>query len=283
MGATFSEGAIMQHIAKLRGRMAELNVAPVPDPPRRGQITSKPSSVYTSKTRGLPPPPPPPPSKASARQTRRTGTINAVGSSPAKSRSQRSATNRRIKRSSSDPADSEHEFEGDDSEYSNTRLNANGKRQRRAYRRKTNTTHDSSQELGMSRTESIMQSLAEADARFEAEHGDDPDNMYVQDQPLFTTPSMTGSNSTFATASPIFHPNLLTYPGCAETIGEDEVEEEVRGLLPTSQANANRFNSGGGGGFSFFPGPSQYSQDGQVSPTSTIHAVSVAITTSIIY
>lgn len=49
MGSTFSEGAIIQHISKLRTKMAELNVAPVPPPTKRGSVTTRPSAVYAQR------------------------------------------------------------------------------------------------------------------------------------------------------------------------------------------------------------------------------------------
>lgn len=266
----------MQHIAKLRVKMAELNEAPVPDPPKRGQITSRPSSIYTSKTRALPPPPPPPPaSKSRARLTRRNGIQKTPGNTTTRSQVKKNAVNRRIKRSSSDPANSEDEFDGDDGEYIGASLNVNGKRQRRAYSRRTNKHNDSTAESGMSYTESIMQNLADADARFEAEHRNDPQLAYVQDQPLFSTPATIENMSLFTPASQSFHSNLAANLGYAETIGEDEEPEEETGSPRTNPTYPNQ--SYGGGGFEYFRDPSQYSQQSQLSPTSTVHAVSAIV------
>src|SRR5271155_251207 len=50
MGQNFTEGAIVQHLAKLRRRMVEANVR-VPPALRRGAITMEPSSVYAPKGR----------------------------------------------------------------------------------------------------------------------------------------------------------------------------------------------------------------------------------------
>lgn len=99
MGSTFSEGAIIQHISKLRAKMAELNVAPVPPPTKRGAVTTRPSVVYSQRpAQGssllLPPPPPqltPPRTRGKGRKA------------PAK----RTAT--KIKRSESDIEDDEDE------------------------------------------------------------------------------------------------------------------------------------------------------------------------------
>ncbi|KAL2412721.1 hypothetical protein ABEF95_005199 [Exophiala dermatitidis] len=49
MGPKFSEGAIVQHLAKLRSIMASEGI-PVPPPLRRGMITRTPSKVYTTAT-----------------------------------------------------------------------------------------------------------------------------------------------------------------------------------------------------------------------------------------
>lgn len=47
MGPTFSEGSIVQHVAKLRQLMANMGVA-VPPPIKRGMVTKSPSKIYGS-------------------------------------------------------------------------------------------------------------------------------------------------------------------------------------------------------------------------------------------
>lgn len=47
MGPKFTEGAIVQHLAKLRGIMAKNNI-PVPPPLKRGMITKTPSKIYNN-------------------------------------------------------------------------------------------------------------------------------------------------------------------------------------------------------------------------------------------
>jgi hypothetical protein len=45
MGPTFTEGAIVQHLAKLRGLMERYHI-PVPPPLKRGMVTRSPSKIY---------------------------------------------------------------------------------------------------------------------------------------------------------------------------------------------------------------------------------------------
>ena len=107
MGATFTEGAIQQHISKLRTKMATMNVAPVPGPPlKRGQMATKPSTVYSSKVRAGPAPVQPMlPVKARAR---RATTTASQRNGVTKGRGGRAG--RTIKRSASDDSDSEDEY-----------------------------------------------------------------------------------------------------------------------------------------------------------------------------
>lgn len=65
MGPAFTEGAIQQHIAKLRNKMAELNVSPVPGAPRRSQ-NARASSISSSTV----PSPTPSALRARARRAR---------------------------------------------------------------------------------------------------------------------------------------------------------------------------------------------------------------------
>lgn len=109
MGANFSEGAIVQHIAKLRTKMADLNVAPVPGPPKRGQGASRPSSVYTTKTRAGPPPAPPAVTPSGKGRRQRSDTARPTGVT--KARAPRRGNGRRIKRSESDIEEEEEDEE----------------------------------------------------------------------------------------------------------------------------------------------------------------------------
>ncbi|OQU98638.1 hypothetical protein CLAIMM_04390 [Cladophialophora immunda] len=47
MGPTFTEGSIVQHLAKLRNLMARLGI-PVPPAVKRGMVTKEPSKIYTN-------------------------------------------------------------------------------------------------------------------------------------------------------------------------------------------------------------------------------------------
>lgn len=107
MGSTFTEGAITQHLSKLRSKMAELNVVPVPDAPKRGAVTNKPSSVYAQKGRAGPAPPQPIASKTQAKRA----ASNAAATGPNKKRVSRRKPGF-IKRSESDDGQSEDEFNG---------------------------------------------------------------------------------------------------------------------------------------------------------------------------
>lgn len=78
MGATFTEGAIQQHIAKLRTKMATLNVAPVPGPPKRGQVVNQASAVYSQKSRAGPPPQPLASARARGRKRRASSSVTTV-------------------------------------------------------------------------------------------------------------------------------------------------------------------------------------------------------------
>lgn len=276
MGSAFTAGSIMQHIAKLRLTLEELNVVPVPAPPRRGQITRKPSSVYTQKSRVGRPLLRPAISKPKSRQTGRAAQSNNADGATTKSRPKRRPTGRQIKRSSSDPANSEDEFEGHvDSNNFGRELNANGKRpHRRRSRTATAASQaDSVRERGRSYTRSIMEKLAEADARFEAEHGNDPDYLYAQDQPVFSTPGSIENDQMQATLTQTFNPYPVSFPGYAETLSEEEEEVEETSALPGLQ-KPNTGHPSGGSSFGFnYNYPLPHTED-QISPTATVSYVS---------
>lgn len=111
MGSTFTEGSIVQHLAKLRNKMESVNNVPVPPPTRRGAVTSKPSAIYAPKSRLLLPPVP----RANAGKNRPRppppvfdGEISPTSHQP--STRGRKASNIAIKRSSSDDDGSDDEF-----------------------------------------------------------------------------------------------------------------------------------------------------------------------------
>lgn len=107
MGSTFTEGAITQHLSKLRSKMADLNVVPVPDAPKRGAVTTKPSSVYAQKNRAGPALPQPVASKAQGRKA-------ASGNAVSKTNKKRVIKQKPefIKRSESDDGHTDDEFDG---------------------------------------------------------------------------------------------------------------------------------------------------------------------------
>lgn len=127
MGSTFTEGAITQHLSKLRAKMAELNVVPVPEAPKRGAVTNKPSSVYAQKGRAGPPLPQPVASKTQARQAASRTAANGT----AKKRSTKKKTGF-IKRSESDDGQTDDEFDGGSDDDFVADRNAGNKRRRGA-------------------------------------------------------------------------------------------------------------------------------------------------------
>jgi len=260
MGSTFTEGAIQQHIAKLRNKMAELNVAPVPGPPRRGAVTNRPSGVYTQKTRTGPPPPPP----ASAATRRRSTTVaqsllgeeQEQGNGARRTGSKRKGRTSQIKRSESDVGESDGEFEdAEDAQYTNSGSNkrkrggrGNGGQSRARKVRKS--TPDPNNDPMVT---AIMQRLQEADCEFDAQAaamGGDVEHDDVE-------------HSVGNIDGPAMHPRgpqfeYSQYAPAGQGHAEDEEEENLV---------AGRSNT------EFLPQfdmstHALYAQDGQVSPTS---------------
>lgn len=253
MGATFTEGAIQQHLAKLRAKMAEQNVAPVPPPPKRGQVTKKPSTVYGQKQRAVPPPGAPAASKAQAR--RQAATAQPDGSAPrgvTKGRGRKKANSRKIKRSSSDPAESADEFAGDDdADFENVQIN-NHSRGRRAQNAQANT--------GRRLSDNIQFALSQADATFEAQNLDEnyeANGIFVPQE---------------ADPGEVYHGQEAAYPGQwdGQYVGGDEEEEEDLGQMGRGAA-VQQMNTAGD--FSFLEA-AQYGQEEQLSPTSVSQTVS---------
>lgn len=267
MGSAFSEGAIQQHIAKLRNQMAELNVAPVPGPPRRGNVTKRPSSIYTQKTRAGPPPPPPPPaSKARAR------TMNQVDDegqgSTGKAKPKRRATGRNIKRSASDVAASDDEFAGADSDDFNPQQTAGGRKRKQsgASRGRANTSRrvSNSHAADISTTNSIMRTLSDADAQFEAQQAMNGGQHLPGQEHMFGIQNSIEGNGQ---AGNNFVPQQTYggYAGFMANAAEGEEEEEEEDDLPMLARNqllqARQGNAAA---------PLQYSQEEQISPTSQV-------------
>lgn len=126
MGSTFTEGAITQHLSKLRNKMAELNVVPVPEASKRGSVTNKPSSVYAQKGRAALAPPQPVASKTQARNVAATSRVTKTAG---QKRSARRKTDF-IKRSESDDGRTDDEFDGGSDDDFDADRNLRNKRQR---------------------------------------------------------------------------------------------------------------------------------------------------------
>lgn len=260
MGSTFTEGAIQQHIAKLRNKMAELNVAPVPGPPRRGAVTNRPSGVYTQKSRAGPPPPP-------ATSNRRRS--NTVGRTPQGEEQEQTIGARRvgakrkgratqIKRSDSDAGESDEEFEGaeEDPEYAEQSSNKRkrGGRGGNGVQVPTRKVRKSNPNPGYdSKVAEIMESLRQADCRYDAQVaavGGDIEHDDVE-------------HSVEHTNGPTAHTQgvQFDYSQYAQT-GQDQGEDEEEEDLDTNHPGAE------------FPlqihCDFQYGQDDQVSPTSQV-------------
>lgn len=224
MGANFSEGAIVQHIAKLRGKMADLNVAPVPGPSKRGQAASRPSSVYTSKSRANPPPAPPSISATSRGRVRRSETARPTGVT--KARAQRKGSSRRIKRSESDIEEEDDEdIEGQDLSGSP----ATG-RQRRSSDQSTNSRVLSHAQPGRSHVSRSIAGLLQA-------------NPYDAEVPSFSLPNygLTQDQQAFPYVSieqdqPVY--NGFSNYALADGSGDEEEIEEEEDSLPMLARNA---------------------------------------------
>ena len=278
MGATFSEGAIQQHIAKLRAKMAQLNVAPVPGPPKRGQVTNKPSAVYGQKSRSGPPPQPAASARSRGRQL--SNTLQPDGTTPApagKSRPKRRATGRTIKRSASDVGNSDDELDDNaDLDYMNAPVNANGKRQRRASGRTANT----GKKLNLARSgptgiaAEVIRNLRQADQRFDQFGDNGVDNQPVTDRPAFLAgPMPPGHAHEFAFAG--------TFGGAGpynEPVEDEELEEEEELPQMARQAAMQNHN------FTFDQAAQQspYAQEEQISPRSTSNVVSTRSSTKVL-
>lgn len=76
MGEKFSEGAIVQHLAKLRAKMVELNMK-VPPPLKRG-VVNIPSKIYAGGNKG------PPPTASNAQTDQSNGTKSKARTKKAK-------------------------------------------------------------------------------------------------------------------------------------------------------------------------------------------------------
>jgi len=272
MGSAFSEGAIQQHIAKLRTQMAELNVAPVPGPPKRGNVTKRPSSIYTQKARAGPPPPPPPP--ASKARARNMNQVDDNDQSSSKARPKRRATARNIKRSASDVADSDEEFAGADSDDFDPQQAASGRKRKQSgtSRGRANTSRrvSTSQAAAMSKTNDIMRTLSDADARFEAQQGHDGGQPLPSHDQIFNIQSSIESNDGQACTNFVPQRAYGGYAGLMTNAGEDEEEEEEelpliarQKLLQSRQAPAAATLS--------------FGQEEQISPSSTTHMVNMPV------
>ena len=270
MGSAFSEGAIQQHIAKLRNQMAELNVAPVPGPPRRGNVTKKPSSIYTQKARAGPLPPAPPPASKAHVQTMNQPESDVQGRT-GKARSKRRAPTRNVtKRSASDVGDSDEEFAGvssDDEQPEETAGNRKRKQSRVSQGRgNTERRVSNSQAAAMSKTNEIMRALSDADARFEAHYGSNRSPpIPVQDSIFIAHNSIEGND--FAPNN-----NLMPQSGIDGFAGytmnngqEDEEEEEGLPIMARKQLLSQRAAG---------QAPISFNHEEQISPTSTSHMVS---------
>ena len=271
MGSAFSEGAIQQHIAKLRNQMAELNVAPVPGPPRRGNVTKKPSSIYSQKARAGPPPQAPPPASKARAQTI-TQPEDDGQESTGKANSKRRATARKVaKRSASDVGNSDEEFAGASSDGFQPEETASSRKRKQSCvsrgRGNTDRRVSNSQAAAMSKTNEIMRTLSDADARFEAHYGSSrsppvpiPDNM-------FTAHSSIESNEVNANNNFMPQQGLDGFAGYTmNSVQEDEEEEEDLPIMARNQLLAQR--AGG-------QAPMPLSYEEQLSPTSTSHMVSI--------
>ncbi|KAK5096274.1 hypothetical protein LTR70_003087 [Exophiala xenobiotica] len=267
MGSSFSEGAIQQHIAKLRNQMAELNVAPVPGPPRRGNVTKRPSSVYTQKGRaGAPPPDPPPPSKARAR-TRTQADDDGQGAN-GKARPRRRATTRNIKRSASDVGDSDEEFAGaSEDDFQPEQVADSRKRKQSGVSRGRVTASrrvSNAQAAAMSKTNDIMRALSDADARFDAMQYDVNDGHQVPGQDnMFNIHNSVEGNDGNAHSTFTPRPSISGFAGYVGNAGQgEEEEEEELPLIARNQLLARQAPA---------PEPLPFSQEEQISPTSTSH------------
>lgn len=274
MGSTFTEGAIQQHISKLRNKMADLNVAPVPAPPKRGAVTSKPSSIYAQKTRAGPQPPQPVASKTQSKTSAKPGEIGTNRTSPTTKRStRRKATT--MKRSDSDGGHTGDEFDGASDDDFTGATNNHGKRGRATARRGSDHTAKKATNKppveGIVETHAVMQELADADAKFEAQYGHKQDFQpgTPHDQgPVWLQPSIEGRTEAWNVRTP--------FPMAADQpfdYGEEEEEEESF-MSPIATTPAGAPTTGQPVILTSISKPFAGGQDQQVSPTSILQMVS---------
>lgn len=218
MGSNFSEGAIVQHIAKLRSKMADLNVAPVPAPPKRGQIASRPSSVYTTKARAGPPPSQPP--TTTKGRGRRAQTAKPTGVT--KARAPRKGNGRTIKRSESDiddDDDEEEDYEVEDNEYPNT----SSERARRSSGQSNPDRRVSNAHLGRSQVGKAISRLFATDTSDSgASPFTFPNYFFPQDQSALPYASIEQNQA----HSPYGYNEYSNYSLQEGSAGDEEEEEE---------------------------------------------------------
>lgn len=265
MGSTFSEGAIQQHISKLRNKMAELNVAPVPAAAKRGTVTVKPSSVYGQKSRAGPAPQQPVASKSQARAAVARSKSNTATGPPAKRANRRRQTT--IKRSESDEGPTDDEFDGASDDDFEASPNASGKRGRGVGRQSAYSPLVASHVPPPGGDAAQMyQALADADARYDAFRAAHPHLDLERANPMLVQQWIAD----FAAKGTIANlPGYVSHYGqlsqSAGFVAEEEEEEDEE----ASRANApGRFTA-------YNPEQSGYSQDEQLSPTSISQMVGV--------
>lgn len=265
MGSTFSEGAIQQHISKLRNKMAELNVAPVPAAAKRGTVTVKPSSVYGQKSRAGPAPQQPAASKSQARATTTRSKSNATAVPPAKRTNRRKQTT--IKRSESDEGPTDDEFGGASDDEFEASPNASGKRGRRAAREDTaSTTAAPRVPPPGGDAAQTYQALADADARFDAFMTAHPHIDLNRAPPMLVQQWIADYAANGTIADP---PGTLSHYGqLAHHAGFVAEEEEEEDEEPSQVGAPGQFTA-------YHPERFGFSRDERLSPTSISRTVSV--------
>lgn len=254
MGSTFTEGAIQQHISKLRNKMAELNVAPVPAAPRRGTVTNKPSAVYGQKGRAGLAPQQPVASKVQARSTSARNTTT-------KTRPKRIARGKAapIKRSESDENQTDDEFGGASDDDFVAEPNTNGKRTRvPAYAQGPAAKKIPDPDpFANSITAKIMRKLAAADEQYFAEKARKEREVRSNQEATFMHNSIEHTEGLDA----------FTQYGQRMEIGRHEEEEDVNqpGISFNPANQPNTYN---------VPNSFDMQHDDQLSPTSVTPMVS---------
>ena len=110
MGPKFSNGAIVQHLAKLRAKMVDANLEDVPIPPplKKGMTTKEPSKIYSPGNKR----------KKSVAVTGATGAAAALAPATPPARKTTKAKGRKIKKEASDDeSEDEPDFYDSDEEY----------------------------------------------------------------------------------------------------------------------------------------------------------------------